>query len=35
LSRYCKAYGPTVLLEALKKLEYGIEEELRKLHRLK
>ena len=31
LARYGKAYIPKVLLEALKKLEYGIDEELRKL----
>lgn len=34
LGRYGKAYRPAVLLEALKKLEYGIEEELRRLPRL-
>jgi integrase len=34
LSRYGKAYGPKVLLEALKKLEYEIEDELLKLPRL-
>jgi hypothetical protein len=33
LGRYGKGYSPKVLLEALDKLEYGIEEELRKLKR--
>lgn len=34
LSRYGKAYGPKVLLEELRKLDYGVEEELRKWPRL-
>jgi integrase len=34
LSRYGKAYGPKVLLEALRKLDYGVEEELREWPRL-
>jgi hypothetical protein len=34
LSRYAKGYTPKQLLEALDKLEYGIEEELQTLPKL-
>jgi hypothetical protein len=34
LGRYGKGYSPKVLLGALNQLEYGIEEELRKLEEL-